>query len=281
MNLRAITVNLGGGGPTATKYKTAADEWAKHVRQEKTLDLLFVQEVHDQDWLDAWSAPDWHDAWSAPDWDVVVGSGPIYKPRSAIIANFPIESFPYPTSDYHGSYVAVAQVKSGAADGWLIASVHASPTALSADWVKRWVSCGLERPVPRTGLELWDECGLLRPEPRTGGYLWHSDLMLESMRSIPAHTPLIIAGDWNEARGWDLDHRGVWGAEFFERVEAAGFVDCAFREWKAEKPTHGTYQLDHVFASKNVADQVEVHSAPGEKISDHAPIAFEVLLNDN
>jgi len=255
MNVRAITTNLGGGGPTATKYKTAAEEWSEHVRQDKTLDLLCVQEVHDDDWLEAWRAKGWH---------VVVGSGPLYKPRSAIIANFPIESFPYPTSDYHGSYVAVAQVKSGAADAWLIASVHASPTGLSADWVKRWVSCGLERPVPRTGLDLWD-----------------SDLVLASMRSLAERGPLIVAGDWNEARNWDCDHAGSAGAEFFERVEAAGFVDCAFREWKAEKPTHGTYQLDHVFASKNVADQVEVHSAPGEKISDHAPIAFEVLLNDN
>jgi len=77
MNVRAITVNLGGGGPTATKYKTAAKGWAEHVRQEKTLDLLFVQEVHDQDWLDAWRAKGWH---------VVVGSGPIYKPRSPVVA---------------------------------------------------------------------------------------------------------------------------------------------------------------------------------------------------
>jgi len=255
MNVRAMTVNLGGGGPTATKYKTAAEDWAEHVRQEKTLDLLFVQEVHDQDWLDAWSAPDWH---------VVVGSGPLYKPRSAIIANFPIKPISYSTSDYHGSYVAVAKVKSGADDACLFASVHASPTALKAESLVRW-----------------DECGLLRPEPRTGGYLWHSDLVLASMRSIAMQGPLIVAGDWNEARNWDCDHAGSAGAEFFKGVEAAGFVDCAFREWKAEKPTHGTYQLDHVFASKNVADQVEVHSAPGEKISDHAPIAFEVLLNDN
>jgi len=77
MNLRAITANLGGGGPTATKYKTAADEWAEHVREVKTLDLLFVQEVHDEAWLDAWSAPDWH---------VVVGSGQLYKPRSPVVA---------------------------------------------------------------------------------------------------------------------------------------------------------------------------------------------------
>lgn len=255
MNLRAITVNLGGGGPTATKYKTAADEWAKDVRQDKTLDLLFVQEVHDQAWLDAWSAPDWH---------VVVGSGPLYKPRSAIIANFPIESFPYPTSDYHGSYVAVAKFKCSAPNACLFASVHASPTALKA-----------------VSLERWDACGLLRPEPRTGLELWDSDLVLASMRSLAERGPLIVAGDWNEARYWDSGHGGIAGKEFFEGVEAAGFVDCAFREWKAEKPTHGTYQLDHVFASKNVADQVKVHSAPGEKISDHAPIAFEVLLNDN
>ena len=255
MNLRAITANLGGGGPTATSYKTAADEWAEHVRQEKTLDLLFVQEVHDKDWLDAWRADAWH---------VVVGSGPVYKPRSAIIANFPIKSVSYSTSEYHGSYVAVARSEPGAADACFFASVHASPTPLNEGWLERW-----------------DACGLLRPEPRTGGYLWDSDLVLESMRSLAAHTPLIIAGDWNEARGWDVDHGGVWGAQFFERVALAGFVDCAHREWGVEKPTHGTYQLDHVFASKNVASQINVDPQLGEMIADHASISFEISLHDN
>lgn len=255
MNLRAITANLGGGGPTATSYKTAADEWAEQVRQEKTLDLLFVQEVHGEAWLDAWRADAWH---------VVVGSGPVYKPRSAIIAKFPIKPVSYPTSDYHGSYVAVARIETRAADGYFIASVHASPTRLDAGWLKRWDECGLPRPEPRTDLDLWD-----------------SDLLLQSMRSVAERGPLIVAGDWNEARNWDCDHAGSAGAEFFERVEAAGFVDCAFREWKAEKPTHGTYQLDHVFASATVASQVNVSEAPGDAISDHSPIAFEVVLNDN
>ena len=35
MNLRAMTVNLGGGGPTAMNYKAKADKWAEHVRQNR------------------------------------------------------------------------------------------------------------------------------------------------------------------------------------------------------------------------------------------------------
>lgn len=253
--IRATTVNLGGGGPEAMGHKEAADTWAERVRHETTFDLLFVQEVHDQAWLDAWAANGWH---------VVVGSGPVYKPRSAAIARFPLVCVRYPTSDYHGSYVAVARMELGTVGDCFIASVHASPTRLDAGWLDRWDASGLPRPEPRTGLDLWD-----------------SDLVLESMRCVAAWGPLIVAGDWNEARGWDVDHAGVAGAQFFERVAFAGFVDCAHRKWGAEKPTHGTYQLDHVFATIDVARHVDVAVAPGGVIADHESIGFDILLHDD
>ena len=86
---------------------------------------------------------------------------------------------------------------------------------------------------------------------------------------------LLAAGDFNEARGWDVLHPGeTWGAEYFKAVGAAGLVDCLHRVWPDEEPTRGEYQLDHVFATTDVASKVKDPLILASSGSDHAPIAF-------
>lgn len=57
----------------------------------------------------------------------------------------------------------------------------------------------------------------------------------------------IVAGDLNQAWGYDAEHPGhVCGAEFFAALERAGYVDVTDRDWGGvERPTrlNPDYQL--------------------------------------
>jgi endonuclease/exonuclease/phosphatase family metal-dependent hydrolase len=108
---------------------------------------------------------------------------------------------------------------------------------------------------------------------------WWADALIAEMSSRMS-APLVIAGDFNEARAWDASNRGhTCSTEFFKAIQEAGFIDITFRDWhNEERPTRRgpDYQLDHVFASGVIeglveADDVElVH----DDLSDHAAITF-------
>jgi endonuclease/exonuclease/phosphatase family metal-dependent hydrolase len=112
---------------------------------------------------------------------------------------------------------------------------------------------------------------------------WWADALIAQLPP-PAGTPLIVAGDFNEARAWDANNRGhTCSAEFFDAIQVAGFTDITFRDWNDEERAtrrNPDYQLDHVIASAAIdglveADDVElVH----DDMSDHAAIAFRLTL---
>jgi endonuclease/exonuclease/phosphatase family metal-dependent hydrolase len=91
----------------------------------------------------------------------------------------------------------------------------------------------------------------------------------------------LIAGDLNEARAWDSDHRGhSCSAAFFDAVTAAKFTDITWRDWGLERPTrlNPSYQLDHVIAAPSVALQVDADDVElvNDDASDHAAILFTI-----
>jgi hypothetical protein len=173
------------------------------------------------------------------------------------------ECFDYGTAAYHGSYVAAAVV-----GGFVLMSVHASPSRLTAGWEREWLKVASDLPAGRS-------CGR-----------WDADLVLESVKRVRGAAEaggVIAAGDWNEARGWDVRHPGGGGVEFFERVQAAGFDDVCCHHGDEGDPTHGDAEqglhLDHVFVSDSipVAVKVEKDAMPRRDWpADHRPVEFTI-----
>lgn len=257
---RAVTVNLGGAGPTASRYSEASLEWAK--RRVDAYDVVFAQEIPDDTWLD-----EWREAGFA----VVESVGPRFRPRSAVILRRGLVGTTrapsgFLTANYHGSYVAAVEVKHPAL-GWVVLmSVHASPNRVTPEWEAKW-----------------KECGALLPWGRPSCGLWDADLVLESVRMVAASgLPVIAAGDWNEARGWDHDHPRSAGAEFFHRVTEAGLTDCCC-EGGEERATHGVGAealcLDHVLATGHAVGWVAITAVANldeRGPADHRPVGFTI-----
>jgi endonuclease/exonuclease/phosphatase family metal-dependent hydrolase len=262
--LRAVTYNLGCGGPHGAVRVQAAEEWATSARAEG-FDLVFVQELPSQSWLDGWKSTH----------HVIATNDKGYKVRSAllIIRALECKPFEFATSTYHDSYVAAATVVRHDGREVTCLSVHASPSRVSLEWRAMWETTRTALPLPRAGEVLWD-----------------SDLLLASMVALVPRRSLLIAGDWNEARDWDKTHAGRSGVEFFEQVEAGGLVDCTWARWKEEIATCApegrgeALQLDHVFATRDIADRVvePTVQAVGSptKGSDHSPISFSLVIAD-
>jgi hypothetical protein len=256
MTLKAVTFNLGGAGPRSGEYRSAAFAWSAVARGH--YDIVFAQEIHDDEWLD-----DWRD----DQYKVIEGAGPRYKARSAVlVANSlelcsPVELL---TAEYHGSYVAVASIVVGLDAPVVLASIHASPNEVKDEWLGRWPRREVPVPFARARFRLWD-----------------ADMVLESMRVLlRTNAHLVVAGDWNEARLWDATHSGEAGKQFFDRVAESGLVDCAHSEWGKEFATHDHYQLDHVFATSSIAPLIRnlhvVDDVGRRGGSDHKPIEFEI-----
>lgn len=110
---------------------------------------------------------------------------------------------------------------------------------------------------------------------------WWADVLLAET-STHAGDPLLIAGDLNEARAWDASNPGhTCSADFFDAVEEAGLTDVTFRDWRnQERPTRRDpdYQLDRVFASDVIANQIEVDDVEliHDGLSDHAAINLKI-----
>jgi endonuclease/exonuclease/phosphatase family metal-dependent hydrolase len=110
---------------------------------------------------------------------------------------------------------------------------------------------------------------------------WWADVLIAKTSSHEG-APLLIAGDLNEARAWDASHPGhTCSADFFDAIKEAGLTDVTFRDWRnEERPTrrHPDYQLDRVFASDVIADQIKVADVEliHDGLSDHAAINFQI-----
>lgn len=242
---KAVSVNLGCGGPRASEYRDGVVRWSEGAA--RTFDIVFAQETPTDD--------DWRELWS--EYDIFESAGPPYRPRSAVIARKDLggESFEYSTSDYHGSYVAAATV-----GDLVVMSVHASPNALSEQWRQQWTQPG--RTLP-------DEYR---------GPLWDSDLVLETVRVHAVGRRVLACGDWNEARRWDVDHAGGTGAAFFRRLATLDLIDICCPDERDAPRTHDKLCLDHIIGSPGVADRIAVGQVVDEHEwpADHRPVEFTI-----
>jgi endonuclease/exonuclease/phosphatase family metal-dependent hydrolase len=263
---RLVTVNLGGAGPTASEYRASTRTWAEeHV---DAYDVVLAQEVPDDDWIRIWTERGFQQFTS---------TGPAYRARSVVLVRNGITArgllaSEFPTSAYHGSYVAAAVVELPGVGAVVLMSVHASPNRVSEEWAEQWRGCHQELPEGRPSCGLWD-----------------SDLVLRSLEivAVPG-VPVIAAGDWNEARAWDLDHPGTAGKEFFAKVRDAGLTDCCCPADRGVEgagdgwPTHGKLCIDHVVATVTVAPHVAVRTPTTPQVagpSDHRAVEFTIAAS--
>jgi hypothetical protein len=264
MSSAAVTVNVGGGPGGSTARTVDMSRWAERCIADEKPVIVFAQEVPNDDWLAIWK-----DAGYA----VTDGVGPRWRIRSALVTRQDLDVTPLTEADcaslaYHGSYVAAARWNDAPRGPVILASVHASP----------------QRADP-------EKYGWQAELPSVRNRLWDSDMVLSTLGSlarVPGSVGVLAAGDFNEARGYDLDDLGktlgTWGQEYFAEVERLGFTDVTFTSWQEERPTRGRLQLDHVLphgAAGITADQSSLPHTdlwwddPGHRVlSDHAPLWF-------
>ena len=261
----AATANLGCCSPGGARHISAADAWADDA-VARCLDLLFLQEVPSRDWLERFSSS----------YSVHIAEPVESHPkwcRSAVVVRrdaIASELLVLPTENYHGTYLAGAVLDLAGVGPVALVSVHASPNPSTDADKRRWSG---QPPAERRG------------GGRNAGALWDVDFVVETLRLLACDQDVLAVGDFNESRRWDTTHPGeTWGAEFFESVGTAGFVDCLERLWGEERATRGDHQIDHVLATPAVAERVtfaavsEPSSVPGVEPSDHRPVEFEVAV---
>ncbi|NUR08304.1 MAG: hypothetical protein HOQ45_15020 [Nocardioidaceae bacterium] len=266
-----MTANLGCASPSADRGRrvAAAHAWADQARG-RAVDLAFVQEVPTLVWLRGWRAAGYEYAVASP----MYGSRSAVLWRTARVAGEPVE---LPAARYHGSYVSAARLDLPAGP-LLVVSVHASAKPVSKGDLGIWQRHVSDLPAPRRG------------GGRDNGKLFDADLVLQSLVTAADKEAVLAAGDYHVSLGWDADRRERWAELYFAAARDAGLVPVLHDRWGTEYPTAfgqhvPRYQLDHVLASREVAEAIPAPPLPEPPdeadvadglASDHAPIWFEL-----
>lgn len=279
-----VSINVGCGGPLEDLEARIASmsAWVADVLRagSRKPDLVFAQETD----------PEWIAVWEAAEYRAFVGGPPTYRCRSALLVSRGIwvEQLTHdslPSLAYHGSYVAAARMRLLDGRTQIAISAHASPAfpddpamiRSAADW-----PADVPAPARRQ----------VGTAVRYAGELWDSDRVLATaVHAREEGGPVLMAGDLNEARGWDVGHPGTWGEEYFRNATTSGLFAPLHERWDGERPTRWSgpddqapLQLDHVLATADLAAKVtrghvdERWSNPqvafSEGLSDHAPVWF-------
>jgi endonuclease/exonuclease/phosphatase family metal-dependent hydrolase len=271
LEMQAVTVNLGCGGPHPARRPAAMTDWAL-VALDKKPGFVFAQEVP--------SDPSWIEVWTANNYKPIRGIDRRWRTCSMLLVHPELAVEPLTEADcpnfyYHGNYVAAGLWETGAGSV-VVASVHASPTPVKPR------AYGWRGHIPKA---------------RYGGnkskwanwQLWDSDCLLDTLIHLAGHG-LIAAGDYNE---WLTgDPAGVtWAEEYLDRMSNGGLTDRLLDIWGVENPTRfplkgrgeSPVQLDHVLVDRVGATLIPADPPPhAEKrtsdgvFSDHAPVWFEI-----
>jgi len=252
MTIKCITANLQGG----------QDDWLRELASKK-IDIAFLQEApHElpKEFADAYDICKYNET----------AAHPAYRCRTLIAVRretrlrpIPLE---VPTATYHRSYVAGARVDLPGIGETILLSIHASPREIPEDSPYREDWSG-KSPTAR---------------PIAKGVLWDSDYVFETIRrvNLANSLPMIVAGDYNEARESKLldPEWGIWGKEYFVNPKSElGLFDVTWSEWRVERATHGDAQLDHILATEDLRSHLM-----GAKVlqdankSDHKPITWSI-----
>jgi hypothetical protein len=242
--MRAVTRNLA--------CRSSADRWVRQIlAAPDTPDLAFLQEVP----AALLAAP-------PAGYQAVSGRE---RPSSAVgrtsllLVRDGVGELGEPTDitfEAMGTYVATAVLRRGDTRT-LVVSAHTSPAVVAED--KRRPDFGT-RSCERGP--------------------WWTDAFLADLRLVMAavDTPVLIAGDFNQARAYDAAHGHRCGGEFLDAVADLGLVDVTVRDWGGERATRRSpdYHLDRVFASRQLAEEIRVDDIElvDDSVSDHAAVWF-------
>lgn len=255
MEWTAVSANLGCGAVHSAETVVAAREWVAAAGSDEC-DLLFLQEAP------AAAVDDLSSSYTV---HAHPPGATTYSCRSllAVRKGSGIESgsFTLDSAGYHGSYVAAAEVTLPGQAPAVFVSLHAAPAKVEARYLALWPH---DPPEPRRA---------------SGGTLWDSDMVAATVIRLAAAQPVLAAGDFNEARGFDVRDGKPWGVEYFAGLRDHGLVDSTFGRWgDAEHPTRGEFQDDHVVATADLDALVDEpvvtaeRGVPGE--SDHQPLRW-------
>lgn len=250
MELRAVTANLGCGGPRSGSVDGAAVSWLEDEAERGT-DLLFLQEVPVG--AEAALAERYDTHGVARSWRSDCQSIVAIRRESQITS----EAFDLGTSRYHRSWLAAARLELPGGHSFVAVSVHASPTRVRDDDLAEW-----EGDVPE-------------PRPPSRGQLWDADLVAATLTRVADQHSVLAAGDLNESRLYDEHVGRPWAAEYFARLRDAGLFDATYGRWgDRERPTRGEFQDDHVLATAEVDRLIRIPVVQPGCGSDHLPVAW-------
>jgi len=114
--------------------------------------------------------------------------------------------------------------------------------------------------------------------------VWVQDVLFHFLKQSHVGRPLIVGGDFNTSRRFDIPKpRG--NAEFFERVEEQ-FASLHRRFHNDDERTffgNGEHQLDYLYADRGLASRATgcwvVPRAQVERFSDHSPLVAELDID--
>lgn len=253
--MRVVSWNLGHGFGFKRTHERA---W--RYLEGLDPDLALLQEVHPPDWVP-----------TRKGWTMVPGR--FTKWGSVIVAKTALQlaAFVGPVEGrLEGvGYLATGTVALPDGTSLLVGSVHTPIGEASEDDLGGRDPEALRRPSHKLTGE--------GPYRNDVAYAIYHDRVPERF---------LVSGDWNiSARLWDALHPGEHEAEFFERAEADGWIDCYHRLHAEEGRTwfrepDPPYQMDHAFCDRATAKalaacRIDAHPADTLHLSDHAPLVLE------
>ena len=188
---------------------------------------------------------------------------PTHRCRSlvAVHAGADIESEPFAlaTAAFHGSYLAAARLHLPNGPSIIAVSVHAAPARLESHYRASWPGA---LPAPRLAAD---------------GVLWDADLVATTLARVAEQHPTLAAGDFNDARDFDDQMGRPWAVEYFATLHEAGLIDSTYSRWDdSERPTRGTFQIDHVLATADIDAMIHDPQVMPAAGSDHAPLGWKI-----
>jgi len=122
------------------------------------------------------------------------------------------------------------------------------------------------------------------PPPGAAGWSLSLSDHIVALPETPTAVASRVAGDFNEAYGWDTKYGTDSCAEFFGRLADGSYVDATRAAWPEEVTTQTAqpYQVDRIFGSDGL--EVRLSADPklcvgaDEGLSDHLPITFTVAV---
>ncbi|MDX6287611.1 MAG: hypothetical protein QOG53_3096 [Frankiales bacterium] len=260
--MKLVTSNMGCAWANSPFRRTHDTAWDRLLAL--AADIVLVQEAHPP--RDVLAAGYLNVVDRTPNW----GTAILIRADRACR---PVTVEPHSVLERFGMYITAAWVEVCGAET-LVASVHATIGG-AAHWVH--------------DIELEpSDFSSLKPE----GNVWKQELAVLELSRLAGDAPLIVGGDWNSSRL--LSQRSSdpgWHDRWCERLAARDWVETFDRLHENTDPRppeprtwfrtgNGFYQLDHIFMSRVLVDDVTdctaLTSFAEEGLSDHAPLVVKL-----